>query len=105
MTEMITRSKGESLREKFYQLIKEREEALNVNVLSHTQSLNGDIHLICYRASDETYIVWTTYRTEGLITSYNGFYNGHYDMKTAKEALLVAERRANMKRFLPWSCA
>ena len=83
----------EQLHTKFYELLKEREEALNVMALCTAQSPNGDLHVLCERPIDDTLIVWTAYKTEQLSTSFSAFYNGYYDL-TMYEAVNELERRS-----------
>lgn len=78
--------------DKFHQMAKERESSLHVSILCQNKSTDGDIHVLCYRQSDNSYIVWTAYYTGCLSNSFEGFYNGRYDL-TLEEALNEIERR------------
>lgn len=102
ITAKITNSE-EQLHTKFYELLKEREDALNVTVLCTASSPNGDLHVLCERLADDTFIVWTTYKTDQLSTTFTGFYNGYYDA-TLYQAINELERRSG-KSSTSFNCS
>src|SRR5699024_4338534 len=74
-------------------LIFGKEFELGVNVIDEQYSENGDLHVLCERESDGSHVVWTSFRTDDLETSYEDFYNGKYDL-TREEGFKELDRRS-----------
>lgn len=74
------------MQKKVTELIERKKEELNLEVVKHQYSSNGDIHVHCKRSFDDKHVVWTSYWTGEIRTSYNDFYNGTYleDIKQAE---------------------
>lgn len=70
-----------------------KEFELGVVVIDEQQSENGDLHVLCERESDGSHVVWTSYNTGDLETSYENFYNGKYDL-TREEGFKELDRRS-----------
>ena len=74
-------------------LIFGKEFELGVNVIDEQYNENGDLHVLCERESDGSHVVWTSFRTDDLETSYEDFYNGKYDL-TREEGFKELDRRS-----------
>lgn len=70
-----------------------KEFELGVIVIDEQHSENGDLHVLCKRESDNSHVVWTSYNTGDLETSYEDFYGGEYDL-TKEEGFRELDRRS-----------
>lgn len=68
------------LEDKRKSLIVNKQEELNFRVVDKVLDDNNDLHILCQRYSDNSYVVWTSYYTGDVETSYENFYSGEYDM-------------------------
>lgn len=61
--------------------LQERELVLDVQIHDIAIDNNYNTHILAYRESDESFIVWSMYNNGiGDRTTYEGFYNGKYDL-------------------------
>lgn len=61
--------------------LQEREIALDVQIRDIAVDNDYNTHILAYRERDETFIVWSMYNNGiGDRTTYEGFYNGKYDL-------------------------
>ena len=70
-----------ALYEKRETRLQERELALDVQINDIAIDNSYNTHIMAYRESDESFIVWSMYNNGiGDRTTYEGFYNGKYDL-------------------------
>ncbi|WP_144460404.1 hypothetical protein [Siminovitchia fortis] len=61
-------------------LFAEKTEELNVRVIAYQFDEEKNLHVLCQRDSDRSYISWSSYYTGEKNSSFENFYNGKYDM-------------------------
>lgn len=61
--------------EKIKELIKRKEKELKVYEIQKAFDSQNNLHVLCKRESDSSYVVWTAYYTGEEKTSYKDFYN------------------------------
>lgn len=83
----------EKYKEKIKSLLAEKEKELNVHVVSTEFDEDKNLHILCHRITDDSFIVWSSYYTGEEKTSFVNFYNGAYDM-TLEQGLEVLYERS-----------
>src|SRR5699024_6168701 len=68
------------IEDKKIKLIVDKEIELNLKVVEESLDEKNNLHILCQRYSDNSHVVWTSYHTGEVETSYVDFYNGKYDM-------------------------
>lgn len=74
-------------------LIKRKESKLKINVLEVVFDPMENLHLLCKKETDGSYVVWTAYNTNDEKTKYENFYHGLHDL-SLKEAINEFTKRA-----------
>ncbi|RKJ31445.1 hypothetical protein D7X33_40390 [Butyricicoccus sp. 1XD8-22] len=88
------------MRSKINNLIKRKEKELNIHVFEKVFDENRNLHVLCLKESDGSYVVWTSYYTKEAQTSYKDFYNGEYDLTLRKAIDEIRKRAKRAKPFL-----
>lgn len=83
----------EKYNEKIENLINTNQEKLNVHVVATKMDEGKNLHILCKREFDDSYVTWTSYYTGEEKNSFVGFYDGHYDM-TLEQGVRDLERRS-----------
>lgn len=78
-------------------LIRRKEQALGVAVITMKTDESGNAHILMYRGRDASYIVWTAYNTRERETTYDDFHQGEYDL-TFEEGLSEMTRRCDLNK-------
>lgn len=85
------------MQEKAMELIERKKEELNLEVVKHQFSSNGDLHVLCKRNFDDKHVIWTSYCTRQTRTSYNDFYNGAYPESVKQAELEFINRTIDLE--------
>lgn len=83
----------EKYEEKIKSLLAKKEKELNVHVVSTEFDEDKNLHILCHRMTDDSFIVWSSYYTGEEKTSFVNFHNGSYDM-TLEQGVRELERRS-----------
>lgn len=87
----------EKMNDKIGRLLFQKEKELNLVVVGQEFDDRNNLHVLCNRRFDNSYIVWTAYNTDEEKNSFENFYNGKYDM-TLEEGVQELERRRDRYR-------
>lgn len=87
----------EKMKDKIGRLLFQKEKELNLVVVGQEFDDRKNLHVLCNRRFDNSYVVWTAYNTGEEKTSFENFYNGKYDM-TLEEGVRELERRRDRYR-------
>lgn len=82
---------------KLHDLIKRKEEELDVKLVMKVEDEHGHAHIMCERLYNQTYVVFTAFYTGISESTYDNFYNGKYDLDY-KEAFRELTRRTVMRQ-------